>query len=265
MVAMPDGTELVNQAPSPSPEPESEEEDEDPDEYDTMAFTLGRNLGGPTPFGAFGRLSRNRVVLPQVSLRPLRYSTRWENQVGTYNFARLYYGYYSRAFTWNVHYHSPPCDMAHISGHTVLPYPDHPGRPMWVPVQDHNVFYSYRCNCPLCRRRSRRLPQDPKHSRHLWAFTLPARFHLTMTENPDPREFLLRVADWVFGHSSDVRRGNVHPNASNEQRTNWLLRPIDEGDYVLYKHWFYYNTPADPLFDGRPTLYVPVGALQLEN
>jgi hypothetical protein len=94
MVAMPDGTELVNQIPLPSPEPESEEEDEDPDEYDTMAFTLGRHLGGPTPFGAFGRLSRNRVVLPQVSLRPLRYSTRWENQVGTYNFARLYYGYY---------------------------------------------------------------------------------------------------------------------------------------------------------------------------
>ncbi len=43
------------------------------------------------------------------------------------------------------------------------------------------------------------------------------------------------------------------------------MQPIDEGDYVLYKHWFYYNTPADPLFDGRPTLYVPVGALQLEQ
>ncbi len=149
MVQMQDGTKLVNL--SPLPEVESDEEDQDLDEYDTMAFTLGRNLGGITPVGAFGHLSRNHVVLPHVLLRPFRCSTRWEHQRGVFNFVLAYYGWYALTFDWNVFCHSPPCEAAPRPGHMVLPYPDHPGQPMWVPGLDHWVLSSYQCSCRGCR------------------------------------------------------------------------------------------------------------------
>jgi hypothetical protein len=40
---------------------------------------------------------------------------------------------------------------------------------------------------------------------------------------------------------------------------------MDVYEYNSYKNWVYYNKPADPLFEGRPTIYIPTKALHLRN
>jgi hypothetical protein len=82
-------------------------------------------------------------------------------------------------------------------------------------------------------------------------------------DNPqlDPRELILRVADWVFLHDSEANRGDIRPNTINPN--HWTLFPLDSHGVTTFKTWFYYHQPADPLFERRPTVYIPPGALQL--
>ncbi len=42
---------------------------------------------------------------------------------------------------------------------------------------------------------------------------------------------------------------------------DWVLFPLDENGIQKYRHWFYYHSPVDPIFDGHPTIYIPVEAL----
>jgi hypothetical protein len=257
---MPDGTELTNippQSPLEEDEPSSED-DGSPDEYDTMEFSIARNLGGTASTRTWKRLPVNRVTLPLVSQRPLRYSTYPDPFPGVFNFVNYRGGSYLHQFQWDVFFHCPPCEVAMIQGHTDQPYPDHPGLPMWIPQQNHGTILSYRCNCPLCRRRSGTPLRGMALSQHLWAFTVPARIHLTQHQYVDPKHMLLCIADWVFGHSSERNRTDIRPNRHME----WQLHPVDGNGIKVYKHWFYYHEPVDPLFEGRPTVYIPAYALQ---
>lgn len=257
MVLMPEGDELVN-IPPPAVDPAPVDEDE-PEEYDVLGFTIGRSLGGSWYERTWTRLGRNRVVVPPIGTRPLRFSTAAYPGTGTFSFARHYPGYYARSFTWNVFYHSPPCAVALSPGSTHMAAPDHEGPPMWVPFQDHGVLVSYRCNCPLCQQRS--YYRLTGRSRHLWAFTVPARIGLTTDTHIDPRDVILRVADWIFRHNLETRRTDVLPNGPSRVTGQWTLHPT--ADPERYRHWFYYHCPEDPLFDGRPTVYIPVQAVRL--
>jgi hypothetical protein len=161
-----------------------------------------------------------------------------------------------------VFFHCPPCDIAQIPGETDLPYPDHPGPPLWVPVQNHGIFLSHRCNCQICRERSSNNPENMV-SRHIWAFTVSDIIDLSGIIPMDPKDLLLRVADWVFIHSSERRRPEIRPNQFGPNL--WTLFPVDVYGHNAYKTWFYYNAPADPLFEGRPTIYIPPNVLQLRQ
>ena len=90
MVVLPDGTEVPN-IPPPSPDDSSESGSSDysSDEYENLNFTLGLNLGGATNYDTWRLLPTNRVVLPLVSRRPLRYSTHTFHAAGVFSFAQL--------------------------------------------------------------------------------------------------------------------------------------------------------------------------------
>ena len=64
MVLLPDGTMEPNIPPPDEPEEEVNEDDSTDDEYDTINFSLGRNLGGTVGEYHYGRLGRYRVVPP---------------------------------------------------------------------------------------------------------------------------------------------------------------------------------------------------------
>ncbi len=76
----------------------------------------------------------------------------------------------------------------------------------------------------------------------------------------DPKYLVIRVADWIFHHESEDHHTSVRLNGDP---TNWTITPINGDDYQVYKQWFFYNTPADPMFGGQPTIYLPTGARQM--
>lgn len=259
---MPDGTELVN-IPPPSPEESDSDDEHSPDEYDNFQFSIGRSMGGVSRYHAWTRLPTNRVYPPRISARPIRYSTDPRRVPGVFSFARHYEGSYQYRFQWNVFYHCPPCAAALTPGNTDLAYPDHAGPPLWVPYQRHGAFRSYRCNCRICRRRSFPTAEGGGISRHLWAFSAVSSTLWAPPAPLDPKYLIMRIADWVFHHESEARQRTVRPNAGPN---NWIVGPVPSTDpeHQVYKQWFYYNTPEDPTFGRRPTVYLPVRALQLQ-
>jgi hypothetical protein len=98
---------------------------------------------------------------------------------------------------------------------------------------------------------------DRMLSRHLWVFNVSARFYTIQNCSSEdcvcePLYLIREVACWVFGQSNNVQNPDIGPNEP-PAGDNYLLYPTE----LSYKQWFYYDQTGDPLFGGRPTIYIP--------
>ena len=258
MIILPDGTTEPNIPPLEQPDEDVDQDKHSEDEYDSLHFSLGRNLGGAIGNNTYGTLRRYRVLPPLIGRRPLLYSTIRRNNrcPGIHDFQRHSGGNFAREFTWSVYYHCPPGEVVYQQGHAPTPNINHPRPPLWVPQNHHGWFTSYRCNCPLCVQRTMQYAEHDM-SHHLWAFNISPLFYTIQNYSFNerrcvPRYLIREVAFWIFGHSSNIHYRTIRPNEPPVGR-EYLLRPTEHS----YTKWFFYDRPRDPLFEGRPTIYIP--------